>query len=120
MEQLVERRLFAPPRLSSLERVLELGIGLGRGRVFVDLWDAEKLAACVQISPVASCYVWKGELCEETEFLMQMKHRREDYPALADLVRRLHSYETPEILRIDAAEADAAYSAWLFETTRRA
>jgi periplasmic divalent cation tolerance protein len=81
---------------------------------------AEKLAACVQISPVASCYVWKGELCEETEFLMQMKHRREDYPALADLVRRLHNYETPEILRIDVAEADPAYSAWLDEATRRA
>jgi periplasmic divalent cation tolerance protein len=81
---------------------------------------AGKLAACVQIAPIASHYVWKGELCEEAEFLLQMKHRREDYPALADLVRRLHSYETPEILRIDAAEADPAYSAWLFETTRRA
>jgi archaeosine synthase beta-subunit len=46
MEQLAERGVFAPPRLSSLERVLELGIGLSRGRVFVDLWDAEKLAAC--------------------------------------------------------------------------
>jgi hypothetical protein len=51
MEQLAERGLFAPPRLSSLERVLERGIGLGRGRVFVDLWDAEKLAACSRCGP---------------------------------------------------------------------
>ncbi len=51
MEQLAERKLFAPPRLESLERVLELGIGLSRGRVFVDLWDAEKLAACSHCGP---------------------------------------------------------------------
>jgi hypothetical protein len=51
MQQLAERGLFAPPRLSSLERVLELGIGLSRGRVFVDLWDAEKLAGCSLCTP---------------------------------------------------------------------
>lgn len=78
-----------------------------------------RLAACVQIQSVRSHYVWRGELCEESEFLLQMKHRGEDYPALAGLVRRLHSYETPEILRIDVAEADRPYAEWLFEATRR-
>lgn len=78
-----------------------------------------KLAACVQIQPIRSHYVWKGEICEEDEFLLQMKHRAEDYRALAELVRRLHSYETPEILRIDVAEADPAYASWLLEATRR-
>lgn len=80
---------------------------------------AERLAACVQITPVASHYLWKGEVCEESEFLLQMKHRAEDYPALAALVRGLHSYETPEILRIDVAAADPAYANWLSEATRR-
>jgi periplasmic divalent cation tolerance protein len=79
----------------------------------------EKLAGCVQISSISSHYLWKGDFCEEAEFLLQMKHRGEDYPALAALVRRLHSYETPEILRIDAAEADPAYADWLHESTRR-
>jgi radical SAM enzyme (TIGR01210 family) len=51
MEQLAERGLFAPPRLASLETVLETGMGLGSGRVFVDLWDAEKLASCPRCSP---------------------------------------------------------------------
>lgn len=80
---------------------------------------AGKLAACVQITPVESHYSWKGEICQDAEFLLQMKHRTEDYDALADLVRRLHSYETPEILRIDAARADPAYGDWLCEATRR-
>ncbi|MGJ0425220.1 divalent-cation tolerance protein CutA [Methylocystis sp.] len=78
-----------------------------------------KLAACVQIHPIRSHYVWKDEMREESEFLLHMKTRGEDYPALAELVRRLHSYETPEILRIDVAEADRDYLAWVMEATRR-
>ncbi len=78
-----------------------------------------RLAACVQMRPVASQYVWRGDVCEAEEILLEMKHRAEDYAALAALVRRLHSYETPEILRIDVAEADPAYAAWLVESTRR-
>ncbi|HEY8162488.1 MAG TPA: divalent-cation tolerance protein CutA [Methylocystis sp.] len=79
----------------------------------------EKLAACVQITPIASHYLWKGECCEEAEFRLEMKLSSDDYAALAALVRRLHSYETPEILRIDASDADPAYAAWLRESTRR-
>ncbi|MBI1980639.1 MAG: divalent-cation tolerance protein CutA [Methylocystis sp.] len=78
-----------------------------------------KLAACVQIHPIRSCYVWKDEMREEPEFLLHMKARGEDCPALAELVRRLHSYETPEILRVDVAEADPDYLAWAMEATRR-
>ncbi|WP_330083414.1 divalent-cation tolerance protein CutA [Methylocystis iwaonis] len=80
---------------------------------------AEKLAACVQITPISSLYTWKGACCEESEFRIEMKHRTEDYAALAALVRRLHSYETPEILRVDAADTEPAYAAWLRESTQR-
>ncbi|PPD44812.1 MAG: divalent-cation tolerance protein CutA [Methylocystis sp.] len=78
-----------------------------------------RLAACVQIFPIASHYVWKGEMVESSEFRLEMKHRTQDYEALAALVRRLHSYETPEILRIDAAAADPGYEAWLSAETQR-
>ncbi len=37
---------FAPPRLSSLETVLDRGVGLRRGRVLADLWDLERLSDC--------------------------------------------------------------------------
>jgi archaeosine synthase beta-subunit len=40
MEILVQEGKFAPPRLETLEAAAEYGIGLNRGRVFVDLWDA--------------------------------------------------------------------------------
>lgn len=78
-----------------------------------------KLAACVQIHPIRSYYVWDGALREDGEWLLQMKHRREDYDALAALTRRLHSYDTPEILRLDVADADPGYLAWALSATAR-
>lgn len=41
MEQLQQADLFSPPTLDSMETVLETMLALQRGRVFVDLWDAE-------------------------------------------------------------------------------
>jgi len=35
------------------------------------------------------------------------------------LIRRLHDYETPEILRIDVAEGDAPYLDWLSASVQR-
>jgi hypothetical protein len=42
---------FRPPRLASLESVLEQGIQLARGRVFADLWDAQRLPQCPKCGP---------------------------------------------------------------------
>jgi hypothetical protein len=39
---------FSPPDLRTVEAALEYGIGLKRGRVFIDLWDIRQVAACVQ------------------------------------------------------------------------
>lgn len=37
---------FTPPRLAALERVIEYGIAMQRGRVFADLWDIERFFDC--------------------------------------------------------------------------
>ena len=44
MEELARQGHFAPPSLDSLEAALEYGLGLRAGRVFLDLWDIEKVA----------------------------------------------------------------------------
>ena len=78
-----------------------------------------RLAACVQIAPIESIYVWEEEVREEAAFRLEMKHRAEDNAALSELVRRLHPYQTPEILRIDVAEVDVCYADWLTKSTAR-
>lgn len=46
MEQLQMEGWYSPPSLAALEEVLDFGLSLQRGRVFVDLWDVERFASC--------------------------------------------------------------------------
>lgn len=46
LERLQAAGHFTPPRLKSLEAVADQAIGDPRGRVFVDLWDAERFGEC--------------------------------------------------------------------------
>lgn len=46
MDELKQRGDFQLPTVSSLESVLEYGLGLKRGRVFADLWDLEIFSDC--------------------------------------------------------------------------
>ena len=46
IEQLAERGDFSPPKGASMEYVAEAGIAKQKGRVFVDLWDAETFFPC--------------------------------------------------------------------------
>lgn len=46
MDKLLDLGAFAPPDLTSIERVLETSLQHGGGRVFLDLWDIEQFATC--------------------------------------------------------------------------
>lgn len=80
---------------------------------------SEKLAACVQMTPITSRYVWKGELAREEEVLLLIKTRAELFEEVRSRVRALHSYETPEVLMVPVAAGDADYLDWLAESTAR-
>jgi archaeosine synthase beta-subunit len=47
MDLLKEAGDFTPPSLRTFERAVEYGVALGRGRVFADLWEIERIATCV-------------------------------------------------------------------------
>ena len=46
MEALAAKDQFSPPPVEMLESAMSYGLGLKRGRVFVDLWDVEKIPSC--------------------------------------------------------------------------
>ena len=54
MDQLEAQGDFAPPMLASLEQVMSEGLRLagGKARVFVDLWDLERIADCDTCFPL--------------------------------------------------------------------
>ena len=77
----------------------------------------EGLAACVQLSPIRSRYVWKGAVEAADEVMLSIKTRADLFEAVRIRIRQLHSYETPEILAIPAEAVDADYLAWLEAAT---
>ena len=46
MDSLLKLGQFAEPTLAELERAMEYGISLHRGRVFADLWDLDRFSNC--------------------------------------------------------------------------
>jgi archaeosine synthase beta-subunit len=46
MDQLREKGYFSPPSIKSLEKVLEYGLGIKKGRIFADTWDLKLLSSC--------------------------------------------------------------------------
>ncbi|HUK52416.1 MAG TPA: divalent-cation tolerance protein CutA [Candidatus Binatia bacterium] len=80
----------------------------------------ERLAACVNIvdTPVRSVYRWKGRVERAVEHLLLVKTRRGRLKALEAAVKRLHSYETPEIIALPVAEGSGQYLAWVEECVR--
>ena len=66
MDHLERSGDFAPPSLRSIESVLEAGIELGRGRVFMDLWDLEKFSDCSACGPLRRTRLRQMNLVQRT------------------------------------------------------
>ena len=73
----------------------------------------ERLAACVNIAPVRSCYIWEGKLNFDAEVLLIIKTTRGRFEALRKRIVELHSYSLPEIIALPVAEAHQPYLDWL-------
>jgi periplasmic divalent cation tolerance protein len=78
-----------------------------------------QLAACIQVSPIRSYYVWKGAIAKDSEQLLLIKARSEDYAQIEAAIRSVHDYDVPEIIRLDIAEGSKPYLDWLAEVTQR-
>jgi len=71
-------------------------------------------AACVNIvGGIRSVYRWEGALCSEAECLLLIKSTAEKFEAVRDRIRRLHTYEIPEIIALPVTQGDAAFLNWL-------
>ena len=73
-----------------------------------------RLAACVSLMPVQSCYRWKGEIERSQEVQLIIKTSSQRLEQLLASLEAIHSYDTPEILHL-AARAGAAYGAWALD-----
>lgn len=79
-----------------------------------------RLAACVQVMPLKSFYVWQGESRKEAEYLLLVKTRAALYEQVESFILAHHPYETPEILQLPVVAGSSAYLQWLDASTRDA
>ena len=71
-------------------------------------------AACVNIvGGVRSVYRWDGKICKDSEFLLVIKTVADEYPAIEETIRELHSYELPEILAFPIHQGERRFLDWL-------
>ena len=74
----------------------------------------QKLAACVQITgPIESIYRWKGKVENAQEWLCLIKTRDDLYNKVETAIKKLHSYETPEIIAMPVVKGSKEYLSWI-------
>jgi periplasmic divalent cation tolerance protein len=78
----------------------------------------DRLAACANIlaSPVQSVYRWKGSVESAKEFLLIIKTTKARFPKLKAEVKRLHTYDVPEIIALPIAAGASNYVTWISES----
>jgi len=79
----------------------------------------KRLAACATIilGPVQSVYRWKGKVENAREQLLLIKTVEKQLPALEAEIKRLHSYDVPEILALPVLWGSADYLKWLADNS---
>jgi periplasmic divalent cation tolerance protein len=91
----------------------EEAVRIGRGVV------EARLAACANVLPgVRSIFRWEGKISDEREVLLLLKTRSDLFDRLAETVKRLHTYQVPEIVALPIEFGSPDYLAWIRENTR--
>lgn len=77
-----------------------------------------KLAACTNIIPgVTSVYFWDNKVCEDNEYILFIKTRRDLFEQVKDFIVQNHSYELPEVIMLPIEAGSEAYLNWIKENT---
>jgi periplasmic divalent cation tolerance protein len=72
---------------------------------------SERLAACVQLSPIESWYRWEDRIEQAAEVRLHIKTTAQLADRVDRRIRALHSYDVPEIMVLPVAAARPIISA---------
>lgn len=79
-----------------------------------DVLVKNKLAGCVQIiGPIESHYVWKEKREQTNEFLCIIKTKTHLYSEVEKAIKKVHSYELPEIVAVPIVNGSKDYLKWI-------
>lgn len=75
----------------------------------------KQLAACVQMLPVESMYVWQGKICDDNETILFIKSKAGLFDEIAAVIKENHCYEIPEIIQVPITAGLPEYLKWIAE-----
>jgi periplasmic divalent cation tolerance protein len=78
----------------------------------------KRLITCANFLPIKSSYWWKGKLVHASEVVSLLKTRNENWKRLREEVERIHPYETPCIIRLNA-HANKAFEDWIKKESKQ-
>lgn len=91
----------------------EQALSIGRALV------QERLAACANIlDPMTSIYWWEGKITEDRETVLVAKTVKENFPALVERVKQLHSYDCPCVVALPVTDGSGSYLQWIEQESR--
>lgn len=76
-----------------------------------------RLAACVQLSPIFSTYRWQGNVETSAEHLLTAKTLIVQADALIEFIRTRHTYDVPEIVLVAIIGGSQSYLDWIERET---
>jgi periplasmic divalent cation tolerance protein len=78
----------------------------------------KRLVACANIVPdIGSRFWWKGKIENAREVLVIMKTKTGNFNKIESEVKKLHSYEVPEIIAIPIVMGNRQYIKWIKDET---
>jgi len=93
----------------SVEAAEELGRGIVEAR----------LGACVQIvGPIRSVYRWEDDVQIDQEWQCWIKTSTDRLGALAEHIKKNHSYDVPEVVALPIVGGSEDYLTWVTDETR--
>jgi periplasmic divalent cation tolerance protein len=97
-----------------LTSVPDRALALSLARALLD----ERLAACVNIgATIESIYHWRARIETAAEVPVVIKTRSALYSNVEDAIRKIHPYDTPEIIAIPVLDGNSRYLEWLAAET---
>ena len=79
----------------------------------------KKLVACANIvDGIESRFWWKGKIDRANETLLIVKTKKANFKKIEAEVKKMHSYEVPEIIAVPIAAGSKDYLDWIEDSTK--
>jgi len=90
-----------------------------QAKSMVDSLLEDQIIACAQILPgVESFYHWHGQTVQSSECLLLLKSHRDHFKTIETKIKKLHTYEVPEIIAVPIMDGSKEYLNWINEQTK--